>query len=216
MKMATLQGWCVTNFILTIICILQKRCHSGHKCNGSCSGRPAVHSSEPPLYRQAGQRPRICFTPHSHYQENIRTINDDNNVLTIFSCELNSPRTNRAVQYQPCTPQNPPLYRQTGQRPRISSTLDIHYQENLRTINDDNHVLTISSDELNLPRTNDLNNSKCICTINSCLQTCCLWHILVDDIQAVILEKLLLNRTTKILRCQVLNLQNCFIVSKYI
>jgi hypothetical protein len=35
-------------------------------------------------------------------------------------------------------------------------------------------MLTISSDELNLPRTNDLNNSKCICTINSCLQTCCL------------------------------------------
>jgi hypothetical protein len=30
-------------------------------------------------------------------------------------------------------------------------------------------MLTISSDELNSPRTNDLNNSKCICTINSCL-----------------------------------------------
>ena len=35
-------------------------------------------------------------------------------------------------------------------------------------------MLTISSDELNSPRTNDLNNSKCICTINSCLKTCCL------------------------------------------
>jgi hypothetical protein len=35
-------------------------------------------------------------------------------------------------------------------------------------------MLTISSDELNSPPTNDLNNSKCICTINSCLKTCCL------------------------------------------
>ena len=35
-------------------------------------------------------------------------------------------------------------------------------------------MLTISSCELNSPRTNDLNNSKCICTINSCLKTCCL------------------------------------------
>ena len=35
-------------------------------------------------------------------------------------------------------------------------------------------MLTISSDELNLPRTNALSNSKCICTSNSCLKTCCL------------------------------------------
>ena len=35
-------------------------------------------------------------------------------------------------------------------------------------------MLTISSDELISPRTNDLNNSRCICTINSCLKTCCL------------------------------------------
>jgi hypothetical protein len=35
-------------------------------------------------------------------------------------------------------------------------------------------MLTISSDELNSPPTNDLNNSKYICTINSCLNTCCL------------------------------------------
>jgi hypothetical protein len=32
----------------------------------------------------------------------------------------------------------------------------------------------MSSGELNSPRTNDLNNSQCICTINSCLKTCCL------------------------------------------
>jgi hypothetical protein len=35
-------------------------------------------------------------------------------------------------------------------------------------------MLTISSDELYSPRKNDLNNSKCICIINSCLKTCCL------------------------------------------
>ena len=35
-------------------------------------------------------------------------------------------------------------------------------------------MLTISSAELNSPRTNDLNNSKCISTIDSCLKTCCL------------------------------------------
>ena len=35
-------------------------------------------------------------------------------------------------------------------------------------------MLTISSDELNSPPMNDLNNSKCICTITSCLKTCCL------------------------------------------
>ena len=35
-------------------------------------------------------------------------------------------------------------------------------------------MLTISSDELNSPRTNALSNSKCICTSNSCLKTCCL------------------------------------------
>ena len=36
-------------------------------------------------------------------------------------------------------------------------------------------MLTISSCDLNSPRTNDLNNSKCICTIDSCLKTCCLY-----------------------------------------
>jgi len=46
-----------------------------------------------------------------------------------------------AVEDQPSTPQNPPLYRQAGKRPRISFTPDSHYKENLRTINDDNNVL---------------------------------------------------------------------------
>jgi hypothetical protein len=27
----------------------KKRCDRGHKCKGSCSDRPAVHSSEPPF-----------------------------------------------------------------------------------------------------------------------------------------------------------------------
>ena len=36
------------------------------------------------------------------------------------------------------------------------------------------YVNYLLSDELHSPQKNDLNNSKCICTINSCLKTCCL------------------------------------------
>ena len=36
------------------------------------------------------------------------------------------------------------------------------------------YVNYLLSDELHSPQKNDLNNSKCICTINCCLKTCCL------------------------------------------
>ena len=45
----------------------KKRSDGGHKCNENCSGRPAVHPSEPHSYRQTGKRPRVSSTPDSYY-----------------------------------------------------------------------------------------------------------------------------------------------------